>query len=99
MHPKYTSFSCFFFLLFAIQIYQIAILSDTTARRSAVDQESIKALLNEKFEDFYQKLILIEEKFDTTDREIYIKMEQTEKKAEDVKANASNNSDEIEFKV
>ena len=87
------------FLLFAIQIYQIAILSDTTARRSAVDQESIKVLLNEKFDDFNQKLISIEEKFDTTAREIYIKMEQIEKKAEDAKANASNNSDEIEFKV
>ena len=58
--------------------------------------DEIKALLNEKFDDFSKKLISIEEKFDTTAREIYIKMEQTEKKAEEAKANASNNSDEIE---
>ena len=38
----------------------------------------------------------IEEACGTTAREIYIKMEQIEKKAEDAKANASNNSDEIE---
>ena len=53
-------------------------------------------LLNEKFNDFSKKLISINEKFDTTTREIYIKMEQTEKKAEDAKANVSNNSAEIE---
>ena len=47
--------------------------------------DEIKALLNEK-----------EEKFDITAREIYIKMEQIEKKAEEAKANAGNNSDEIE---
>ena len=58
--------------------------------------DEIKALLNEKFDDFSKKLISIEEKFDTTAREIYIKMEQTEKKAKEAKANASNNSDEIE---
>ena len=45
------------------------------------------------------KLVSIEEKFDTTSREIYIKMEQIEKKAGDAKPNASNNSDEIEFHV
>ena len=38
----------------------------------------------------------IEETCDTTVREIYIKMEQIEKKAEDAKANASNNNEEIE---
>ena len=43
-----------------------------------------------------KKPVSIEEKFDITAREIYIKMEQIEKKAEDAKANASNNSDEIE---
>ena len=45
------------------------------------------------------KLVSIEEKFHTTSREIYIKMEQTEKKAGDAKANASNKSDEIECQV
>ena len=44
--------------------------------------DKIKALLNEKFDDFSKKLISIEEKPDTTAREIYIKMEQIEKKAE-----------------
>ena len=38
----------------------------------------------------------IEDTCDTTAREIYIKMEQIEKKAEDAKANASNNNEEIE---
>ena len=56
----------------------------------------IKALLNEKFDEFSNKLVPIEEKFDTTAREIYIKMEPIEKKAEEAKANASTNSDEIE---
>ena len=37
----------------------------------------------------------IEETCDTTAREIYIKIEQIEKKAEDAKANASNNNEEI----
>ena len=54
--------------------------------------DEIKVLLNEKFNDFSKKLISINEKFDTTTREIYIKMEQTEKKAEGAKANASNNT-------
>ena len=42
--------------------------------------DNIKALLNEKFDGFSKKLISIEEKSDTTDREIYIKMELIEKK-------------------
>ena len=54
--------------------------------------DEIKVLLNEKFNDFSKKLISINEKFDTTTRERYIKMEQTEKKAEGAKANASNNT-------
>ena len=58
--------------------------------------DEIKALLNEKFDEFSNKLVSIEEKFDTAAREIYIRMEQIEKKVEDVKANASNSSDEIE---
>ena len=37
-------------------------------------------LLNGKFDDFTKELISIEEKFDTTAREICIKMEQIEKK-------------------
>ena len=49
-----------------------------------------------KFDDFSKKLISIEEKFDTTNRETYIKIEQIENKAEDAKANASSNIDEIE---
>ena len=42
-----------------------------------------------------KKLLSIEEKFDTSAREIYIKIEQIEKRAENAKANAINNSDEI----
>ena len=61
--------------------------------------DEIKVLLDEKFDNFSKKLISIEEKFDTIIREIYIKMEQIEKKAEDAKASGSNNSDEIEVKV
>ena len=38
----------------------------------------------------------MEEKFDATAREIHIKMELIENKAEDAKANARNNSSEIE---
>ena len=38
--------------------------------------DEIKALLNEKCDDFSNKLVSVEEKFDTTTREIYIKMEQ-----------------------
>ena len=43
-----------------------------------------------------KKLLSIEEKFDTSAREIYIKIEQIEKRAENAKAIAINNSDEIE---
>ena len=71
--------------------------SSSSSNRNSLDE--IKVLLNEKFDDFSKKLISIEEKFDTTAREIYIKMEQIEKKAEDAKANANNNSDEREFEV
>ena len=70
--------------------------NDNSSSSTNNSLDEIKALLNEKFDDFSKKLILIEEKFDTTAREIYIKMEQTEKKAKEAKANASNNSDEIE---
>ena len=38
--------------------------------------DEIKALLNENCDEFSNKLVSIEEKFDTTTREIYIKMEQ-----------------------
>ena len=68
--------------------------SSSNSNNNSLDE--IKALLNEKFDDFRKKLISIEKKFDITAREIYIKREQVEKKAEDSKANASNNSDEIE---
>ena len=45
----------------------------------------IKALVNEKFDEFSNKLVSVEEKFDTTvTRKIHIiKVEQIEKKAED----------------
>ena len=56
----------------------------------------IKALLNEKLDELSNKLVSIEEKFGIIAKEIYIKMEQIEKKAEEAKANASNNSDGIE---
>ena len=68
--------------------------SSCSSTNNSLDE--IKALLNEKFDDFSKKLFSIEERFDTTAREIYIKMEQIEKKAEETKANARNNSDEIE---
>ena len=68
--------------------------SSSNSNNNSLDE--IKALLNEKFDDFRKKLISIEKKFDITAREIYIKRGQVEKKAEDAKANASNNSDEIE---
>ena len=68
--------------------------SSSNSTNNSLDE--IKVLLNEKFDEFSNKLVSIEEKFDTTAREIYIKMEQIEKKAEDAKANASNNNDKIE---
>ena len=68
--------------------------SSSSSNNKSLDE--IKALLNEKFDDFSKKLISIEEKFDTTNRETYIKIEQIENKAEDAKANASSNIDEIE---
>ena len=68
--------------------------SSSSSNNNSLDE--IKALINGKFDDFSNKPVSIEEKFDITAREIYIKMEQIEKKAEDAKANASNNSDEIE---
>ena len=67
--------------------------SSSSSNKNGLDE--IKALLNEKFDDFSTKLVSIEEKFDTTAREINIKMEQIEKTAEYAKANANNNSDEI----
>ena len=70
---------------------------DSSSSNSTNDSlGEIKALLNEKFDESSNKLVSIEKKFDTTAREIYIKMEQIEKKAEEAKSNASNNSDEIE---
>ena len=68
--------------------------SSSSSNNKSLDE--IKALLNEKFDDFSKKLISIEEKIDTTAREIYIKMKQIERKADDAKTNASNNSDEID---
>ena len=68
--------------------------SSSSSRHNSLDE--LKALLNDKFDDFSKKLISIEEKFDTTNRETYIKIEQIENKAEDAKANASSNIDEIE---
>ena len=68
--------------------------SSSSSTNNSLDE--IKGLLNEKFDEFGNRLVSIEEKFDATAREIYIKIEQIEKKAEDAKANASNNSDEIE---
>ena len=68
--------------------------SSSSSNNNSLDE--IKALINGKFDDFSNKPVSIEEKFDITAREIYIKMEQIEKKAEDAKANASNNSNEIE---
>ena len=70
---------------------------DSSSSNSTNDSlDEIKALLNKKFDEFSNKLVSIEEKFDTTAREIYIKMEQIGKKAQDAKANASNNSVKIE---
>ena len=55
--------------------------SDSTSSSSNNNSlDEINVLLNEKFDYFSKKLISIEEKFDTTTREIYIKMEQIEKK-------------------
>ena len=67
--------------------------SSSSSNKNGLDE--IKALLNEKFDDFSKKFVSIEEKFDTTVREINIKMEQIEKTAEYAKANDNNNSDEI----
>ena len=68
--------------------------SSSSSNNKSLDE--IKALLNEKFDNFSKKLISIEEKIDTTAREIYIKMKQIERKADDAKTNASKNSDEID---
>ena len=68
--------------------------SSSSSTNNSLDE--IKALLSEKFDEFSNKPVSIEKKLDTTAREICIKMEQIEKKAEDAKANVSNNSDEIE---
>ena len=67
--------------------------NSSSSNNNSLDE--IKALLNEKFDDFSKKFVSIEEKFDTTAREINIKMEQIEKTAEYAKANDNNNSDEI----
>ena len=53
--------------------------SSSSSTNNSLDE--MKALLNEKFDEFSNKLVSIEEKFGTTSREIYIKMEQIEKKA------------------
>ena len=68
--------------------------SSSSSNNNNLDET--KGLLNEKFDDFSKKHISVEEKFDNIARAIYIKMEEIKKKAEDAKANASNNSDEIE---
>ena len=51
--------------------------SSSNSTNNSLDE--IKALLNEKFNDFSKKLISMEEKFDAIAKEIHIKMEQTEK--------------------
>ena len=61
---------------------------------TTISLDEIKVPLNGKFDEFSNKLVSIEEKSDTTAAEIYMKMELIEKKAEDAKVNASNNSDE-----
>ena len=53
--------------------------SSSNSTNDSLDE--IKALLHKKFDEFSNKLVSIEKKFDTTAREIYIKMEQIEKKA------------------
>ena len=53
--------------------------SSSNSTNDSLDE--IKALLHKKSDEFSNKLVSIEKKFDTTAREIYIKMEQIEKKA------------------
>ena len=73
-------------------------VKDSSSSNSTNDSlDEIKALLNEKFDESSSKLVSIEEKVNTIARGICIKMEQIEKKAEDAKANASNNRKEIEI--
>ena len=53
--------------------------SSSNSTNDSLDE--IKTLLHKKSDEFSNKLVSIEKKFDTTAREIYIKMEQIEKKA------------------
>ena len=55
-----------------------------------------KALLNGKFDEFSQKLASIEENFDKTTKEIYLKLDKIEKDTEESRIKSSKNSDEIE---
>ena len=58
--------------------------------------DEIKALLNGKFAEFSEKLASIEEKFDKTTKEIYLKLDKIEKDTEESRIKSSKNTDEIE---
>ena len=56
----------------------------------------MKALVNDKFVKFTEKLTSIEGKFDTTTKEISSKLNQTGMKKKKTRTKSSNNSDDIE---
>ena len=58
--------------------------------------DKIKALINGRFDEFSEKLASIEENFDKTTKEIYLKLDKIEKDTEEPRIKTSKSSDEIE---
>ena len=58
--------------------------------------DEIKVLINDRFDELSEKLASIEEKFDNTMKQIYLKLSKIEKDTEESRIKTSKKSDEIE---
>ena len=57
--------------------------------------DEIKVLINDRFDELSEKLASIEEKFDNTMKQIYLKLSKIEKDTEESRIKTSKKSDEI----
>ena len=57
--------------------------------------DEIKVLINDRFDELSEKLASIEQKFDNTMKQIYLKLSKIEKDTEESRIKTSKKSDEI----
>ena len=57
--------------------------------------DEIKVLINDRFDELSEKLASVEEKFDNTMKQIYLKLSKIEKDTEESRIKTSKKSDEI----